>query len=292
MNLNQLYYFKTIARLEHFRFAAEKLNISQPSLSAAMANLEEELSVILFEKNGRNIKLTNSGKIFLKYVEDSLAILEEGIEKVTNIKKSSIAIAYVFPLSTEYIPKLIKNFMGTGRGKEIEFSLKQELTSEIMNGIKNLKYDLGFCSKVESEKDIVFEPIIEQEIILIVHKNHPLASKKEVKLKNIEKYDFITYVKDSGLGQFLSHIFENSKINLKVKFECENEQEIAGLVSQDFGIAVVGKTSLLEHPDLVQIKIKDLKEKRYIYLAYLKNKPLKPHIRKFIEYVRKNFIFV
>ncbi len=290
MNLNQLYYFKTVARLEHFRLAAEKLNISQPSLSAAMANLEEELSVVLFEKDGRNIKLTNSGKIFLKYVENSLAVLEEGIEKVTNIKKSSIAIAYVFPLSTEYIPKLIKNFINTG--KEVEFSLKQELTSEIMNGIKNLKYDLGFCSKVESEKDIVFEPVIEQEIVLIVHKNHLLAKKKEVNLKNIEGYDFITYIKDSGLGQFLNHIFKNNKINPKIKFECENEQEIAGLVSQDFGIAVVGKTPLLEHTDLMQIKIKDLKEKRYIYLAYLKNKPLKPHIRKFIEYVKKNFIFV
>ena len=274
MNLNQLYYFKTIARLEHFRLAAEKLNISQPSLSAAMANLEEELSVVLFEKDGRNIKLTNSGKIFLKYVENSLAVLEEGIEKVTNIKKSSIAIAYVFPLSTEYIPKLIKNFINTG--KEVEFSLKQELTSLTL----------------QKQRLLVFEPVIEQEIVLIVHKNHLLAKKKEVNLKNIEGYDFITYIKDSGLGQFLNHIFKNNKINPKIKFECENEQEIAGLVSQDFGIAVVGKTPLLEHTDLVQIKIKDLKEKRYIYLAYLKNKPLKPHIRKFIEYVKKNFIFV
>lgn len=292
MNLNQLYYFKTIARLEHFRLAAEKLNISQPSLSAAMANLEDELSVVLFEKNGRNIKLTNSGKIFLKYVENSLEILEEGIEKVTNTKKSSITIAYVFPLSTEYVPKIIKNFMNSGKGKEIEFSLKQELTSEIVAGIKNLKYDLGFCSKVESEKDIIFEPVIEQEIVLIVHKNHALAKKKEISLKNIEGYDFITYVKDSGLGQFLNNIFKENKINLKVKFECENEQEIVGLVSQDFGISVVGKTPLLEHNDLIQIKINDLKEKRYIYLAYLKNKPLKPHIKKFLEYVKKNFILV
>lgn len=58
MNLNQLYYFRAIAKLEHYRLAAEKLNVSQPSLSSAILNLEEELGTTLFEKSGRNIKLT------------------------------------------------------------------------------------------------------------------------------------------------------------------------------------------------------------------------------------------
>ena len=288
MNLNQLYYFKTIAELEHFRLTAEKLNVAQPSLSASMANLEAELSATLFEKQGRNIKLTKEGKIFLEYVNKSLTILEEGIEKLKEINKTNINLAYVFPLSGEYIPKTIKDFLDKTKNSDISFTLKQDFTSEIINGLKNGKYDVGFCSMDDKEKNIVFEPVIEQKIVVIVPKNHILAEKKEIDLKEIEKYELVSYFKDSGLGQFFGKVFFEMNIVPNIKFEAENEQGIAGLVSQNFGIAVVGKTSMLDNPNIVQIKIKNFKCKRYIYLAYMKNKQYKPYIKKFLNYIKSN----
>ena len=74
MNLNQLYYFQKIAKLQHYHQAAKELNISQPSLSRSISNLEDELGVSLFQKNGRNIELTKYGRIFLEHVN---RILEE-----------------------------------------------------------------------------------------------------------------------------------------------------------------------------------------------------------------------
>lgn len=290
MNLNQLYYFKTIAELEHFRLAAEKLNVAQPSLSASMANLEAELSVTLFEKEGRNVKLTKAGKIFLEYVEKSLETLDEGINKLKEMNKENIKLAYVFPLSAEYIPKTIKEFLDKNKGNEFSFTLKQELTPDIIAGLKSSKYDLGFCSKYEDEKDIIFEPIIEQEIILLAPKNHVLAERKEIELKEIEGFDYIIYFKESGLGQFIRKVFTEEKINAQIKFEAENEQGIIGLVSQNFGIALVGKTPMIENSGLAQIKIKNLKHKRYIYLAYLKNKQMKKYTKQFFNYVKKNFM--
>ena len=78
MNLNQLIYFETLAQLEHVSRASEKLNIAQPSLSKAIANLEQELGVDLFEKQGRNVVLTRQGKLYLDYVQKALKSLEEG----------------------------------------------------------------------------------------------------------------------------------------------------------------------------------------------------------------------
>lgn len=288
MNLNQLYYFKTIAELEHFRLTAEKLNVAQPSLSASMANLEAELSVTLFEKQGRNIKLTKEGKIFLEYVEKSLNLLEEGVEKLKEINKANINLAYVFPLSGGYIPKLIKNFISKTKHEDISFTLKEDFTTDIITGLKNGKYDIGFCSLEEKEKNIIFEPVIEQKIVVIVPENHPLAEKKEIELKEIENYELISYFKGSGLGQFFGKIFQENNIKARIKFEAENEQGIAGLVSQNFGIALVGYTDLLENYKIVKLNIKNFKYKRYIYLAYLKNKELKPYIKNFINYIKKN----
>ena len=72
MNLNQLYYFKTLAELEHYTKAAEKLNISQPTLSHSISSMEKELGANLFEKQGRNVVLTKYGRIYMFYVENAL----------------------------------------------------------------------------------------------------------------------------------------------------------------------------------------------------------------------------
>lgn len=288
MNLNQLYYFKTIAKLEHYRLAAEKLNVSQPSLSSAIAKLEEELATTLFEKVGRNIKLTPTGEMFLKYVENSLDLLEEGVNKINKLNKTTIKIAYVFPLSTSYIPRLVKNYLELNKNYEITFTLKQDLTADIISKLKSSEYDIGFCSKIENEPSLNFIPLIEQEIILIVPPNHELANRKSISILELDNCEIISYFRESGLGQFLHKAFAYHKITPKIKFEAENEQGIIGLVSQNFGIALIGKTSLIDNFNLVKIKVTDIAFKRYIYLVYLKNKPLKPHINQFLEYVKLN----
>ena len=76
MNLNQLNYFVTLAQIEHYTKAAKRLDITQPSLSHAISNLEEELQVPLFERHGRSVTLTKYGEIFLKCAKDSLHIVD------------------------------------------------------------------------------------------------------------------------------------------------------------------------------------------------------------------------
>ena len=101
MNLNQLYYFQKVAQLQHYHQAAKELNISQPSLSRSIANLEEELGVSLFQKNGRNIELTKYGSIFLEHVN---RIIEE-----IKIAENKMAVPAAILISDMYFlwPKVI-----------------------------------------------------------------------------------------------------------------------------------------------------------------------------------------
>ena len=85
MNLNQLYYFKTLAELEHYTKAAEKLNISQPTLSHSISAMEKELGANLFEKQGRNVVLTKYGRIYMFYVENALTQLELGKNQIERL---------------------------------------------------------------------------------------------------------------------------------------------------------------------------------------------------------------
>ena len=288
MNLNQLYYFKTVAKLEHFRNAAKELHISQPSLSYSISALEEELGTKLFEKQGRCTKLTKYGKIFLNYVEKSLDTLELGEEKLrrfTNATRGNVDIAYVAPVSSYYIPKAVRNFLDKDKNKDITFTFKQELTTEVIEGLKSSKYDIGFCSFVKDEPSIVFEPILKQELVLIVPNNHKLSSLKSINIEEVQNYPLVAYNKNSGLGKFTLKLFQESNIYPNVIFEGEDENAIAGLVAENFGIAIVAKIPQLNNFNIKQIPINNIKQNRYIYLAYMKDRYFPPAVNTFIEWV-------
>lgn len=293
MNLNQLYYFKTVAQLEHFRYAAELLNISQPSLSYAISSLENELGVHLFEKQGRNVSLTKYGKVFLNYVTNALDTLDEGKKQLQSFASSHsghIDIAYIAPLSFRYVPETARNFLNQPQYKDhdITFTFKQAFTPTIIDGLKSGKFDIGFCSYIENEPLIHFEPICEQELVAIVPPSHTLAHLDRINLKQLEPYPFVGYAKESGLGRLIHKIFKEA--NLKPHFICEGEDETAllGLVAQNFGVSIIAKTEALDHACVKVIHLEQFDYTRTIYLTYMKNRFLTPITQSFIDYVKAN----
>ena len=112
MNLNQLQYFLTLSKLEHYTQAAKELKITQPSLSHAIAQLEAELGVLLFERKNRSSTLTKEGMQFLSYVEKSLEILDNGIETMAHISRGEgcIELGFLRTLGLSLIPELASGF--------------------------------------------------------------------------------------------------------------------------------------------------------------------------------------
>ena len=142
MNLNQLHYFVTLAHMEHFTKAAEELDITQPSLSHAMTTLEQELGTKLFQKQGRGVSLTKYGQIFLKYAEESLRILDMGVRKTKEMTGQTggvIDLAYIYTLGSEFVPRLVGDFLRAHEELSIRFHFTVGNTSEILAGLKDEK---------------------------------------------------------------------------------------------------------------------------------------------------------
>jgi DNA-binding transcriptional LysR family regulator len=288
MNLNHLYYFKTLARVEHYTRAAQELSITQPSLSHAISSLEEELGTYLFEKKGRRVVLTKYGKLFLDYVTTSLDTLEIGVKKtraMTSESSGIIDIGYIFTLGSRFIPRLAKNFLEEQKGKQIDFTFSQGITEQIIEGLKEEKYDIVFCSQMISEKEIEFIPIVQEEIKLVVSKDHPLAGREEVYLSETLEYEQIYFRKGSGFRNFLDHEFEKLGQMPKISYEVEEDSAMAGLVESGFGIAVMPDIPMLDMMEVSVIPIKEPKIKRYIYMAKMRNKYLSPVVQSFAKYV-------
>ena len=190
MTLNQMIYFQTIAKHEHFRLAATELNLSQPSLSRSIATLEDELGVILFERKGRNVALTKSGKLFLEHVNrilDEVTIAQKQMQTLSG-NAGHIDIAYVFPLAASYIPHTVRCFLNKPKNENVTFNFHQSHTGEMIRGLKNERFDVIFGSYVEGEPEIQFVPIMNQEMIVITPVGHPLATKEEITLHDLERY--------------------------------------------------------------------------------------------------------
>jgi len=290
MNLNQLYYFQMIARLQHYHQAALELNISQPSLSRSMSNLEDELGLFLFEKHGRNIVLTKYGKVFLEQVDKIIDELEATKRRMENLASSSnghIDIAYVSPLAKHYIPHSARSFLDMNENRNVTFTFTQEFTAKMIVGLKENKFDVVFGSYAEGEMDLNFVPIIRHELVVIAPLNHALSAFDSIDIRGIEPYPVIAYDRFSGLGKFTKSIFKNFGMNPDIICESSDEASIGALVESGFGVALVAKVSDVEKLDVKMIKL--LNEDMYhdVYMIYHKNRYMAPAVQNFINFIKK-----
>ena len=289
MNLSQLQYFRTLAKEEHYTRAAQILSITQPSLSHAIAQLEQELGTRLFEKKGRNVVLTRYGKIFLPYVEESLKVLEEGVQRTKELngsKEGMIHLAYIYTLGSTFVPKMVRRFLDAYPDYHIDFHF---------NCWKDRRYHRGaqkrpvlivvFSSYQDGEPDIDFRQIGDQKLVLAVPKVHPLAMYDSVDLKDTVDYPQIYFQKGSGLRPVVDQMYEQISVFPKIAFEIEEDGSMAGLVAQGFGIAVMPDIPILKTLDVKTLTITNPEYERHVYLATMKKRYLSPVAKSFIQFV-------
>lgn len=291
MNLNHLYYFRVLAKTQHYTQAATILNITQPSLSHAIAQLEKDLGCYLFEKQGRNVRLTRYGQIFYEYIDNGLKQIEMGqkrIEAITSPNQGWIRLAFIYTLGYYFVPNTIKNFHAIKKNSQIKFTLKQGNTTELLNGLEDEKYDVALCSYQENRNNIQFIPITTEELVVVISKNHPLAIRKEIDLKELQNEYFIYYSKESGLRPLIDDLFNENNIKPNILFEVEEDSAVLGLVDINYGVAVVPDIPMIDHFNLKKLKIINPHNKRYIYLAMMKNRYLPPAVHAFTNFIESN----
>ena len=290
MNLKHLEYFRILASLEHYTQAADQLFITQPTLTNAISVLEKELGTQLFEKKGRNTHLTKYGRFFLTYVNTALDTLEKGekeLRQLTSPSHGTIDFAFIYTLGPHFVPRMIQAFSNEAGNENISFSFKQGNTKDIIQGLKDGKFDLAFCSFLEDEPDIDFIPLVQQELVIIVPPNHPLSNCDSINLKETADYPFVYFNKQSGVRPLIDSLFKKVGITPKIACEVEEDNAMAGLVSINYGIAIIPRIWLLDHYDVKILPIRSPLHERFIYIASMKNKYLSPPIHLFRDFAIK-----
>lgn len=177
MNLLHLRYFVELAHTQHYTRAAERLCITQPSLSHAIAQMEGELGIPLFEKRGRNVVLTHFGEQFLTCAQQTLATLDEGVDALRRLGSGEgvIRLGLLRTLGVDFVPGLASRFLAANPGKNIRFTFHTGVTHQLLEGLLAHRYDLVFSSRPAPEMGLTSIPVKQQDLVLIVPRNHPLA---------------------------------------------------------------------------------------------------------------------
>jgi DNA-binding transcriptional LysR family regulator len=201
MTLQQLKYVLTIAEKGSINEAAKSLFISQPSLSNAIKDLEDEIKRTLFVRTNRGITLTNDGAEFIGYARQVIQqtdMLEEKYLTGVPAKQRFCISTQHYAFTANAFVELVKEF----GGEEYEFTLRETKTFEIIEDVKLLRSELGVIylsaynetviRKLLNESDIEFHPLLTVNPHVFLCKEHPLASKESVNLEDLEDYPCLT----------------------------------------------------------------------------------------------------
>ncbi len=202
MTLTQLKYVITVAKATSMNEAAKQLFISQPSLSAAIKELEEEIGLEVFRRNNKGVVLTPEGEEFVGYarqVVEQYSLIETKYIEKENIKKK-------FGVSTQHYTFAVKAFVELVKQfgmEEYEFAIRETKTHEVIEDVKNFKSEIGILyinefnrkilNKLFLDDGLEFHPILDCHIYVYIWKGHPLAEQKEITLEELGEYPCLAF---------------------------------------------------------------------------------------------------
>lgn len=285
MNLPQLYYFRKLAQLQHYTKAAKELYITQPSLSDSISSLEQELGVSLFQREGRNVKLTKYGREFYGYVNGALNQLEEGIaiaKSKSGLMGGVIDIGCIPTILGDYMPKTMQDYKK--RNPKVVFNIYQGHTLDLLEELKKGKYDIAICSKTD-DQELEFVPILAQRMILVVRDDHPLALRESVELGELKGHSLTTYRESIPIGKIVRAILRAKGVS--AEFSYDDEISIGGVVTATNQIAIAADTPYLSQFERIKkIKISDIPaDTRLVYMVQSRKNYMAKAPKDFAEFL-------
>ncbi len=291
MNLNNLYYFKVMAEYQHYTRAAQSLYITQPSLSHAIASLEKELGVQLFEKEGRNVKLTKYGQLLATHIAKGFAEIEKGDTLLRQFSRQDAGIidfSFLFVLGYKFVPQLIKSFYEEEKHKNITIHFNQCDTQTSIDKLREGGIDVSLCTFIPGEAEVEFTPIFRQELVCIVGENHPLAAHPSVTVDDVVPFPVIRYVDAAGeIQTLIDNMFLEAREKPTSLYNMAEEITMAGMVSTGHRncIAIVPNLEILRHYPIKKIPLRHPQAYRNIFIATAKDRPAAPCLKLFRQYI-------
>lgn len=289
MEIAQLKYFAAVARLGNVSRAAQELYVTQPNLSKSIARLEAELGVPLFEHRKGKILLNDYGRCFLASVDLSLGELENGVQCIQRMYEAAQNILALGCSIDDLLPDVLRSFAQSYP----EIGIRQFGCSpmELAERLSRRTLDLAVTARPIAGDTFVFEELGRSEFVILVGREHPLAGRKYVSVKELSREQLICD-RSRMDAETLTVLFRNYGFTPNVSFEVENSNLIYSLLSSGRGIAFMPMVQMRkinhEYPDsgIHMVLLEDPVEPALLGLLYRRDYDWSTAAKTFAVFLR------
>jgi DNA-binding transcriptional LysR family regulator len=289
MTFAQLEIFVTVIECQSFSLAASHLGISQSGVSHAVANLEEELGVLLIERHRSGIALTEMGKRMIRHAQQMLglhnAILQEAAA-TKGLKRGSVRIGSFGPTtSVRLLPQLMWSF--GQKYPEIELRVFEAGDREVVEWLHDRYVDVGFVILPNEMVDTI--QIAEDQLVVVIPADHPLAKRSAIRPAELASEPFI--LSGGGSRQLIEEVFRSAGVRLNVRYRLQQVLSILEIVRRGLGVSVVAELALPEDCKGLSIVPFEPRVVRRIGLAMRDRNNLSLASRAFFEFAQERYCF-
>ncbi len=289
LNMNLLRSFWQVAQAGSVSGAAQSSFVSQPALSKAVKELEQQVGLPLLERRARGVTLTEAGAILFEYANAIFALereAQDALRAQKSLRGTTLRIGASTTLATYILPPLLAQF--TAKFPENRFSLIRDNTHQIEEKLLAFELDIAMVEGPPHSTKIQKTWWRDEELILICAPSHPLASKGTVSFEELAQCKWLLRESGSGTREVVETALERWKLPLCDALEFSGAESLKQAVAANLGIAFVSREAAHDQLSLGRVKtltISDFSLRRPFYLLHLPGRPLSPAAKEFEKFL-------
>ena len=288
ITFRQLRLFLALEQTESVTKAARMMHITQPTASMQLKEMTENIGSPLFEVISKKIHLTGLGKEFAKTARemtDRWEAFEQHATQMKGLTKGRLRVAVV-STAKYFVPKLLGSFCS--KYPEVDISLEILNRDGVIRRVEDNSDDLYVMSRPPMHIDLEDQILMPNPLCMIAYKDHPLASKKNLRLQDLKHERFILRELGSGTRMSVDIHFKQKKFTPRLLLELGNNEAIKKAVASRLGVAVISIHALDQFDydnEISVLKLQDFPINSQWHLVYLRGKQLSPIAKAFHEHV-------
>jgi DNA-binding transcriptional LysR family regulator len=292
MDVRDLQVFLSVSKHLNYTRAGEEINLSQPSVSVRVRQLETELGVRLFEQLGKKVVLTDAGQLLVPYANRVMAAVDDAhhaIDELQGLERGSLRIGASTTPGMYLVPQVVAHFKRSHPKIGIHLRIKD--TREVEDGVLRNEFDFGFVGGHLAAEDVSAVSWLTDELLLVVPPDHRLARKKAVTKQDLQQERFIVREFGSATRATIVTQLQQANFELETVIEMENPESIKKAVQSGLGIAFISKFAVateLKAKTLTAIRVRDLTINRELKIVHRKDKHLSRAALAFIEVAQRD----
>jgi LysR family transcriptional regulator, cyn operon transcriptional activator len=272
IELRHLRYFLAVADAAHFTRAAERLHVTQPTLSHQIRQLEGQLDLSLFDRVGRQVRLTAAGELLLPFARRAFRELEEAqtaLGELHGLKRGRLRVGIVQTVNACVIPEIVARFSAEFPGIEVQSA--ELAVAEIESGLESGRIDLGISFMPATSAKLEGEKLFTEELVAVLPGRHSLAKKRELTVRELAAVPLVLLAERYCTRQLVDGAFSAAGVRPRVQVEMNSIESILATVEQAGLASVLPELAMCrERAGLVARPLAQPKPRRSVGLLWLR----------------------